>query len=475
MIDTHCHLDSRDFDSDRIDVIQRAMDAGVEIFIVPSTEPTNIDSVINLANQNKNIFCAVGVHPHNAREFSYSVEDKICSLLDEKKVKIVGIGEIGLDYYYDFSPKEMQLDVFRRQLKIAKLYKLPAIIHNRDSNDDLLKILEQEQDGTLRFVLHCFSQDSEFLHKALKLGAYVSFTGNVTFKNNKFVSVVEEVPNDRFFLETDSPFMAPVPYRGKRNEPSLIRLVAEKISEIKSLPINQVIEMTTKNAKKFFNILLIVLFLIFPFSLLGENEEEEEFVNPYKKFIGIGTDFGFNTLVVFQNWNEGSATKERNSAYEGKFFYGVNFCISPVDFNINRIEFTYTLDRRYSDTAHPDLSYIYRTLSFTSLFLINPSMRVNFFGCVGLTYIFNSFNLGHPYRDFKSSFGANFGVGFIVNIPIPKAGLFTLSGEWLMVFDLSKYKNIYDVELKRNVDAYYYYSQPRLIINWYPEFLNNLR
>lgn len=476
MIDTHCHIDSRDFDHDRNEVIQRAFDSGVESLIVPSTEPSNIDKVLELANSNNNIYCAVGVHPHNAREYSYKVEEKICSLLEKQNEKIVAIGEIGLDYYYDFSPKEIQLEVFRSQLQIAKRYKLPAIIHNRDSSDDLLKILEKEQDGTLRFVLHCFSQDSNFLQSALHLGAYVSFTGNVTFKNNKFVKVIEEVPEDRFFLETDSPFMAPVPHRGKRNEPSYIRLVAEKISEIKSLPINQVIQMTTTNAKKFFNILLIAILFIIPFVLLAQNEDEEEyFINPYKKFIGIGSNIGFNTLVVFQNWNESGASKERNSAYEGKFFYGANISVSPVDFNINRIEFTYTLDRRYTDTTYPDLAYIYRTISLTSLFLINPSTRVNFYGGIGFTYIFNSFNLGHPYRDFKSSFGANFGAGFIINIPIEKAGLFTVTGEWLMIFDLSKYKNIYDVELKRNVDAYYYYSQPRLIISWYPEFLNNLR
>jgi hypothetical protein len=233
--------------------------------------------------------------------------------------------------------------------------------------------------------------------------------------------------------------------------------------------------MTTQNAKKFFNLFLIVILLASPLLLFAQEGDDVEEINPYKKFIGVGTNFGFNTLVVFQSWKEGSTTKERNSAFEGKFFYGAHINLSPVDFNINRLEFTYTLDRRYNDTTYKDLAYIYRTLSFTSLFLINPSMRVNFFGGIGLTYIFNSFNLGHPYRDFKSSFGANFSAGFLINIPIEKVGLFAVVGEWLMVFDLSKYKNIYDVELKRNVDAYYYYSQPRLIVSWYPEFLNRLR
>lgn len=474
MIDTHCHLDSQEFDNDRSEVINRAIDSGIVAIVTPSIDPSNIDKVVDLATKNENIYASVGIHPHNANDYNDLVEEKLETILQLENSKIVGIGEIGLDYYYNFSPKDKQIDTFRRQLRIAKKYNVPAIVHNRDSNDDLIQIIKEEQDGSLKFVLHCFSQDINFLQKSLDLNAYISFTGNVTFKNNKFKDVVEKVPDDRFFLETDAPFMAPVPYRGKRNEPSFLPLVAQKIAEFKSLEINKVIQMTTENAKKFFNLIFVFLFFLIPFAIYSQ-EEEEVFENPYKKFIGIGTTFGFNTIVIFQSWQEGLTNKERNSALEGKVLFGGNLSVSPVDFNINRVEFTYTIDRRYNDTTFPDLSNINRTLSITSLFLINPSMRVNFYGGLGLTYIFNSFNLGHPYRDFKSSLGANFCLGFVANIPIQGAGLFTVSGEWLMVFDLSNYKNIYDVELKRNVDAYYYYSQPRLIINWYPEFLNNLR
>ncbi|MCX7909336.1 MAG: TatD family hydrolase [Ignavibacteria bacterium] len=474
MIDTHCHLDSQEFEIDRKEVIERALSNGVEYIIVPSIDTSNIEKVVNLANEYEPIYCAVGIHPHNANEYNSEVEHRLELILEHKSNKIVAIGEIGLDYYYNFAPKEVQLEIFRAQLKLAKKFQLPAIIHNRDSNDDLIKVLEEEQDGSLKFVLHCFSQNQDFLNRALELNGYVSFTGNITFKNNKFSSIVAQVPDDRFFLETDAPFMTPVPFRGKRNEPSLIKLVAERVAEIKSLQINKVIQMTTSNAKKFFNLFLVFLLLFVPFSLFSQEEDIEE-GSSYKKVLGIGTNLGFNTLVVFQSWTENLAKKERNSAYEGKFFWGANLNFSPIDFNINRLEFTYTLDRRYTDTVYKDLSYIYRTLSFSSLFLINPSMRVNFYGGGGLTYIFNSFNLGHPYRDFKSSLGANFCVGFLINIPIQGVGLFAINGEWLMIFDLSNYKGIYDVELKRNVDAYYYYSQPRLLVTWYPEFFNKLR
>lgn len=475
MIDTHCHLDSPDFDQDRELALQRACENGVLAFIVPSIDSSNLDKVLQLSQENQNIFCAIGIHPHSANEFDSNVEKRLEEILKSSIFKIVAIGEIGLDYYYNFAPREKQIEAFRRQLLLAKKHNLPAIIHNRNANEDLIQILEEEQDGNLKFVLHCFSQDVDFLDKAMNLKGYVSFTGNITFKNTKLAEVVEQVPLDRFFLETDSPFMAPVPFRGKRNEPARLPLIAQKISEIKGMEMKKLSQITTENAKKFFNLILLLLVFLIPFGILAQDDDYEDFENPYKKFIGIGANLGFNTLVVFQNWNEAGANKERSSALEGKFFYGASLNFSPTDFNINRLEMTYTFDRRYSDTSYPDLSFIYRTLSLTSLFLINPSMRVNFYGGVGLSYIFNSLNLGHPYRVFKSSFGFNFCVGFMANIPIQKAGLFTITGEWLMIFDLSNYKNVYDVELKREVNAYYYYSQPRLVINWYPEFLNKLR
>jgi len=478
MIDTHCHLDSKEFKDDLDAVINRANEVGIEAYIVPSTDTASIDAVCQLSRRYENVYWAIGVHPHNAKEFTDETANKIQQELERKDGKLVAIGEVGLDYYYDFSPRDVQKEVFRIHIQFAKKFNLPLIVHNRDSSDDLISILEKEQDGRLRFVLHCFSKDKFFLNKALELGGYVSFTGNITFKNNKLQEVVESVPDDRFFLETDAPFMAPVPFRGKRNEPFFLRLVAEKISEIKSISINQVIEMTTRNARKFFKLIMIFLFLLFPLIMKAQDDTDEEiFENPFKKFIGIGGEFGFNTLVIFQSWNENGISKERSVADEGKFLGGVNITFSPVDWNILRLEWTYTYDRRNSDTAYPDFAYIYRTINFTSKFLLNPSMRVNFFGGLGLTYIFNTFNLGIPYpRDFRTSIGGNFSVGFIVNIPIEKVGLFTLTGEWLMIFDFKKAKNIYDWEIEKSIDnAYYYYSQPRFNLTFYPEFLNKLK
>ncbi|MCX7880030.1 MAG: TatD family hydrolase [Ignavibacteria bacterium] len=480
MIDTHCHLDSSEFESDRNEVIQRAKDSGVEFIIVPSTDFGNLDKVVQIAAENENIYCALGIHPHNAIEYSEAVEEKIISYLKEKKNKVVAIGEIGLDYYYNFAPPEIQKEVFVKQLKLAKQYNLPAIIHNRESNLDLLEILRSEQDGNLSFVLHCFSQDEFFLNEALEIGGYISFTGNVTYKRNSFTNVIERVPNDRFFLETDAPYMSPQPFRGKRNEPSYLKHIAEKISEVKSLSLNQVTEMTTKNAIKFFKILVLLLLFFAPQITLAEffqdkkfeDEPEEEYFVPYPKFLGIGGSFGFNTIVILQSWSEGGIEKNRNAAQEGKFFYSGHICFSPIDFNINRFEFTYTYFKKELDTNYKDLADIYRTFSLSSLFLINPSMRVNFFGGLGLTYITKTTDLGHPYRASRKSFGANFSVGFIFNLPISTVGLFTFTGEWQLIFDFTHDRNVWEFNLKRYVDAYYYYSLPRLNITWYPEFFN---
>ncbi len=481
MIDTHCHLDSKDFQNDIKDVIERAEKSGVEGFIVPSTQPDNLSRVQELSDRFDNVFYAIGIHPHNSKEFSSEVAESIQKIIEKKEKKLVAIGEVGLDYYYDFSPKNTQKEVFTWHIQLAKHYDLPLIIHNRESSGDLIEILEKEQNGKLRFVLHCFSENKEFMNRVLELGGYVSFTGNITFKNSCLSEVVDAVPSDRFFLETDSPFMAPAPFRGKRNEPFFLKFIVEKIAKIKSLSINQVITMTTKNAKNFFKLLILIFLLFVPLVLSAQDTtEEEEFENPYKKFIGIGGEFGFNTLVIFQSWTEDGFTKERSAANEGRFLGGVTFSVSPVDWNILRLEWTYTFDRRNSDTAYPDLAYIYRTLSLSSLFLINPTKRVNFFGGIGLTYIFNSFNLGIPNRNpndaFRSSMGGNFSAGFIINIPINKVGLFALTGEWLMIFDFSNIKNMFDWELKKTIEkAYYYYSQPRFNITFFPEFLNNLK
>ncbi|MGQ9819299.1 MAG: TatD family hydrolase [Candidatus Kapaibacteriales bacterium] len=500
MIDTHCHLDSSEFDIDRNQVIQDAFADGITLLISPATSKNNIEKVLSIARLYKNILCAVGIHPHYADEYNEEVEVYLEELIKANNDKIVAIGEIGLDYHYNFASKEVQMEAFARQLRLANRLSLPAIVHNRKADSDLLNIIK-ENGKAGEVVLHCFSGDTSFLAESLTLGCFVSFTGNITFKNSLLTDVVKNVPEDRFFLETDSPYLAPVPFRGKRNQPKFVKFIAQKISEIKQKSIDEVINMTTKNALKFFKLsmagVLCLFFSLFQsisnpsgkekqllefFSLSNKiTLQDQDFVsdfeeekNPYLKFIGIGPTFGFNTIVVFESWkNETGATEERNSAYEGKYCWGGNLSFSPFDFMITRLEFIYTKDLHefWQDNVKYYYTNIYRILSLSSLFIPNPKQRVNFFAGAGFTYMFNSMNLSTDHPTLRHRYGINGSIGFIFNLPIQKIGLFTLTGEWLLLFDFQKDKGVWEPVNQRFIDTYYYYSLPRFSINWYPSFL----
>ncbi|MFM8456425.1 MAG: TatD family hydrolase [Ignavibacteria bacterium] len=257
MIDTHAHIDADVFDEDREEMIAHAFNNGIEAIIIPAIEPTRYDGVLSICDTHEHIYCGMGVHPHNAHEYSQEVEDRIISLLSLPKV--IAVGEIGLDYYYDFAPKEMQKDVFRRQLSIAKSHDLPVIIHNRESDDDMIAILQEEQTGELKGVLHCFSSDLTMLHRALELGFHISFTGNITYKKSVLDEIVRATPLNRIMIETDSPYMTPVPHRGKRNEPSFVQFIAQKIADIYALTVEEIITMTSSNAKSLFRLPLFII------------------------------------------------------------------------------------------------------------------------------------------------------------------------------------------------------------------------
>ena len=250
MIDTHAHLDTEVYDNDRDEVFAKALESGVSNIIIPATEPNGFHNIIQLANSRKNLYYALGVHPHTANEYNEEVEQEIKTIA-ETDDKLKAIGEIGLDYFYDFTPRDLQMKVFAKQLALAEALDLPVIIHNRESDKDLIAILEKFN-NRIQFVLHCFSSNINTANHAMELGAYFSFTGNITFKKFDLSEVIELIPNDRIMLETDSPYMTPVPYRGKRNEPKYLNLIANKIAEIKKININEVIKMTTDNAKKLF-------------------------------------------------------------------------------------------------------------------------------------------------------------------------------------------------------------------------------
>lgn len=253
LFDTHAHLDSKRFNKDRDEVIKRATQEGVDIIINPGADFETSVASCDLAEKYDNIYAAVGVHPHDSK----TLDDSMLLLLKSmaRKEKVVAIGEIGLDYHYDNSPREIQRKWFREQIRMAKSLQLPIIIHSRDADQEVFDILSEEDPYETGVVLHCFSGSAELAKAYIKKGAYISIAGPLTFKNNKKTTrVVKEVPLERLFIETDAPYLTPEPNRGKRNEPSYVQYVCDKIAQIKEVSYEAVAIQTKKNALKFFNI-----------------------------------------------------------------------------------------------------------------------------------------------------------------------------------------------------------------------------
>lgn len=252
-IDTHAHLFYPNFNGETEQVIERAQNAGVKYIIVPGTDLATSKKAIDLAEEFEIVYAAVGVHPHDTTEWKNSFIDTIEEFA--KHPKVVAIGEIGLDYYYDFSPKEVQIEAFKAQIELAIKIGLPIIVHNRDSNDDMMKIIREYKNTSLRCQFHCFAGSAENAKELTEMGHFVSFTGNITFKKmDSLREVVKNVKLEKILLETDSPFMTPEPYRGKRNEPNNVLLVAEKIAEIHNTSLEDVARMTNYNTYKLFGI-----------------------------------------------------------------------------------------------------------------------------------------------------------------------------------------------------------------------------
>ncbi len=250
IFDTHAHYDDSRFDEDRTELLSSLCLSCVSGIINCGCDLKSSLSTVSLTEKHPLIYGAVGVHPHEAEDAAEEDFDKIKELY--KKDKIVAVGEIGLDYFYDFSPREKQKEVFRRQIITANELSLPVIIHDREAHEDTMNILKELKP---KGVVHCFSGSAEMAKEILKLGLYIGIGGAVTFKNaRKPVEVVEMLPLDRLLLETDAPYMTPVPFRGKRCDSSHIAYTAEKIAEIKGIDVQELINKCAENAKALFGI-----------------------------------------------------------------------------------------------------------------------------------------------------------------------------------------------------------------------------
>lgn len=250
-IDTHAHLDFDAYDGDREDVIARARESGVVGIVNVAIDARSSEVSVQLAEQYPDVWATVGVHPHDSETASEGDFVRLRELGEHPKV--VAVGEVGLDYYRDYAPRETQKRIFRRMLELARELELPVIIHMRAAEEDTLAILEEEMKaGPLRGVFHCFSGDKDVARRVLDLGFHISFCGNLTFRKSRLPEIVREVPIDRLLLETDSPFLTPEPFRGRRNEPAYVHYIARKIAEVKGLSYGEVLARTTQNARALF-------------------------------------------------------------------------------------------------------------------------------------------------------------------------------------------------------------------------------
>ncbi|MEG8946596.1 TatD family hydrolase [Rosettibacter firmus] len=252
-IDTHAHLFYPNFNGEVDQVVKRAIESDVKVIIVPATDLISSQQAIELTEKYENIYAAVGVHPHDSKEWNDNIINKLEELAKNKKV--VAIGEIGLDYYYDFSPRDIQLKAFEEQIQLALKLKLPIIVHNRQANDDIMNIIRKYKDTGLRAQFHCFAGSLKDAKELIEMHHLISFTGNITFnKAESLRHIVSNISIESMLLETDSPFMTPVPHRGNRNEPAYIKLIAEKIAEVQNLTVEDVARATTYNVYKLFGI-----------------------------------------------------------------------------------------------------------------------------------------------------------------------------------------------------------------------------
>jgi TatD DNase family protein len=253
LIDSHCHLDFEALSADLEGVLARAAAAGVTGMVTISTRVDKFSTYAELAEKYPNVWCSVGTHPHNAdQELHIQTEDLVRL---SAHPRCIAIGEAGLDYFYDNAPREAQETGLRRHIAAARLTGLPLVIHSRQADEDMARILEEESgQGAFPFVLHCFTAGQELAERSLALGGYISFSGIITFRNAKEIQdVARIVPADRYLVETDSPYLAPIPHRGESNEPSYVRHTAEKVAEIRGISLEQVGRESTENFFRLFS------------------------------------------------------------------------------------------------------------------------------------------------------------------------------------------------------------------------------
>jgi TatD DNase family protein len=242
-VDSHCHLELEEYDEDRESVIELARKSGISHMVTVATEERYFRKVIELAESFSTVYAVLGVHPHNAESYSDALEDVIRGYLSHPK--IVGYGEIGLDFYRDYAPRATQMEVFRRQIEVGRAAHLPLIIHSRNAREETLDVLREAGLEDHKTIIHCYSYDLNTARTLLDMGMYLSVPGTITYKSSNLPEVVRYVPLDRLLSETDAPFLTPQPYRGKRNQPAFVKLVVEEIARLRGMSVEEVASVLT--------------------------------------------------------------------------------------------------------------------------------------------------------------------------------------------------------------------------------------
>jgi TatD DNase family protein len=253
LIDSHAHLEMPDFQKDLEAVIRRAKESGVEYIFTVGTEKKDWRRALEIANSHHSIYAILGIHPHNAKEIDDHTYPLLKELSRDKRVR--ALGEMGLDFFRNLSPRQIQLERFREQIGLAKELNLPIVVHDREAHQETLEILKSETAEECGGIIHCFSGDYEMARVCMDMGFYISIPGSITFKNaERFREIVKKVPLESLLVETDAPFLTPEPLRGKRNEPGYVRYTAQKMAEIKKVSFERVAEVTTENALRVYRL-----------------------------------------------------------------------------------------------------------------------------------------------------------------------------------------------------------------------------
>lgn len=253
LIDTHSHIDMDNYKDRFEEVLKTAFEYGVKKIVIPGVEPSGFERILSLCEKYENIYGAVGIHPEEVNYFDENSEKLLKEYL--KHEKIIAVGEIGLDYYWDKSQTEKQKEIFEKQILIAKEAKKPVLVHDREAHQDTFEILKKTNAAEIGVVMHCFSGSPEFAAECVKEGFYIALGGVTTFKNaKKAKEVAKTIPLDRLLLETDAPYMTPVPYRGKENQPAYVKFVAQEIANLRNISFEEVAKATTENAQRLLKI-----------------------------------------------------------------------------------------------------------------------------------------------------------------------------------------------------------------------------